>query len=377
MLFRARRGLKDEFDDIATGERCRRMHAVIAAMAEGLGGARDRQALSRHVRFCTGCRREATAMGLEDLVAEALRRGKLRRAMHRAAALFPIPPFLRRRTGANGDSLLERLGARLHAPMSSLGAAAGPAAEQAAGTLSKVAAVVAAAALIGGGGLAGKSSNDATAAGVPAPAAGALEQLGTAAASTGSLASAAAAVDPFGRIGGSPQAGGTSPARTGVDPSGTLGGQAEAILRQGGTLGATPVGGEPTGSNLIDQVTAPLQKQGIALPKLRVVQDAPSLLGSGGDGSTLEQLPKKITDTVAPVLPKTTPGGHLSVPSPSQVLQGPSSPSTPSAPSVPDTGLTTPDTSGTAPSSLLSTDGATDTVQGAVDGATQLQLPLR
>jgi len=52
MLFRARQGLRDEYGQIATGERCLRMRPVMARMAEGMGGLRDRRALARHVRGC-------------------------------------------------------------------------------------------------------------------------------------------------------------------------------------------------------------------------------------------------------------------------------------------------------------------------------------
>src|SRR5439155_14037029 len=64
MLSRARRSLKGQYDEIATGERCRRMRPVIAAAAGGLAGKRDRHALLRHVRDCRSCRQEALVMGL-------------------------------------------------------------------------------------------------------------------------------------------------------------------------------------------------------------------------------------------------------------------------------------------------------------------------
>src|SRR5439155_22194559 len=45
MLFRARRSLKDGFDDISTGERCHRMQALMAGLAEGDGGLRAERRL--------------------------------------------------------------------------------------------------------------------------------------------------------------------------------------------------------------------------------------------------------------------------------------------------------------------------------------------
>ena len=52
-LFRARQGLRDEYGQITTGERCLRLRPVMARMAEGIGGLRDRRALARHVRGCS------------------------------------------------------------------------------------------------------------------------------------------------------------------------------------------------------------------------------------------------------------------------------------------------------------------------------------
>jgi RNA polymerase sigma factor (sigma-70 family) len=157
MIFRARRGLKDEYDQITTGERCRRMHAVIASLAEGIGGVRDERALERHLRHCTACRQEAMAMGLAALVKRSDRRGRMRRVLDRAAALLPFPAMGWRRGGHVDGSLVDRLGGRAHATLTSFGAV-GPASEQAAGALPKAIAVLVAAALVGGGGLIGRQS---------------------------------------------------------------------------------------------------------------------------------------------------------------------------------------------------------------------------
>ena len=279
MLFRARRGLKDEYDEIATGERCRRMQPLIAALAEGLGGARDRHALARHVRFCVTCRREATAMGLGVFVTEALRRGRMKRALHRAASLFPIPPFLLRRRGggATADaSMLDRVGARFQAPLSQLGVAGGPAAENAAGALPKAVAVVAAAALIGGGGFVGQKSDGASAS-----------------AATGG--GNAAAVSSQGDRGNHPQpssaAGAvwswlhgpavrdTVPRSTGAAGGGGLGGLGSPALPGGGGLGFGG-GGQGGQSGLADPSSAAACSVEVAGARLAV---RPSLGGSLGD----------------------------------------------------------------------------------------------
>ena len=61
MLFRARRRLKTEFDDISTGERCTRAQATIAKLSSCRIGAREQRQLSCHLRDCAACRREAAA----------------------------------------------------------------------------------------------------------------------------------------------------------------------------------------------------------------------------------------------------------------------------------------------------------------------------
>ena len=103
MLFRARQGLRDEYGQIATGERCLRMRPVMARMAEGMGGLRDRRALARHVRGCQSCRRDAFAMGLAGSALEAPVPG-LRGGLSRVAALLPLPWLIHRRGDETGAS---------------------------------------------------------------------------------------------------------------------------------------------------------------------------------------------------------------------------------------------------------------------------------
>src|SRR3954468_22658436 len=76
MLFRARRTLKDGFDDIATGERCQRMQTVMVHLTDGRVGLRQERRLVRHLEDCAACRREAIALGLDDLVLGAPSRAK-------------------------------------------------------------------------------------------------------------------------------------------------------------------------------------------------------------------------------------------------------------------------------------------------------------
>ncbi len=168
MLFRARQGLRDEYGQIATGERCLRMRPVMARMAEGMGGLRDRRALARHVRGCQMCRRDAFAMGLAGSALEAPAKG-LRGGLSRVAALLPLPWLIHRRgdetgaassAGGGGGTLASQAQTAITQFTSTMGAGA---ADHAATAIHKAVAVVAAVAVVGGGGIvATKSGTQAT-----------------------------------------------------------------------------------------------------------------------------------------------------------------------------------------------------------------------
>ena len=137
-LFRARRRLTEEYDELVSGRRCERVQAIITSAAEGMLGARDRRKLARHTSTCQACRRHARRMGLEDVEAPTTVRGKL-------AALLPIPAFLRR--GSDGAGVAGGHGSSLAAQVSSLGAMADPVAA----TWTKAVAAAAALAFAGAG----------------------------------------------------------------------------------------------------------------------------------------------------------------------------------------------------------------------------------
>jgi hypothetical protein len=87
-LFRARRRLEREYREIEEGRRCQAVEHAIARIAEGMQSDTDPRRLSRRARRCAMCRRRARQMGVERL--------RVRRAAARAAALLPLPEFLRR-----------------------------------------------------------------------------------------------------------------------------------------------------------------------------------------------------------------------------------------------------------------------------------------
>ena len=127
-LFRARRRLEHEYEELEAGRRCAAVTQAIARLAEGMESVSDRRGLERHARRCTSCRRRARQLGVEPL---------RRRQARRAAALVPLP--------AAGW---------LRGPSDTLGSMAAPG-----GMLSeRVAALIAATALAGAGGIALQTS---------------------------------------------------------------------------------------------------------------------------------------------------------------------------------------------------------------------------
>jgi RNA polymerase sigma factor (sigma-70 family) len=93
-LFRARKRLTEEYDELVSGQRCTRIQSIIAAAGGTAPGTRDARRLARHVSHCQPCRRLAMAAGLDIT---SLPRTPVRRAIERAAGFLPLPAFLRAR----------------------------------------------------------------------------------------------------------------------------------------------------------------------------------------------------------------------------------------------------------------------------------------
>ena len=96
-LFRARRRLSEEYEELVSGERCRRIQAIIAGATGGRAGTRDERKMARHVSYCQPCRRAAFAAGFD---ADAL--APKRTVREKIAALLPLPAFLKRRIAGHG-----------------------------------------------------------------------------------------------------------------------------------------------------------------------------------------------------------------------------------------------------------------------------------
>ncbi len=130
-LFRARRRLTEEYDELVSGQRCLRIQSIILEAGETAPGTRDSRRLARHVAHCQPCRREAALAGLD--AALLAHRPARRRIAEKVASLLPLPAFLRARVVGNS------------APM------AGPLSEPMAAALSKAVAVAATLAIAGAG----------------------------------------------------------------------------------------------------------------------------------------------------------------------------------------------------------------------------------
>ena len=93
-LFRARRRLSDEYEELISGRRCERVQGLLAAVADGAVLNGESRRLARHLSHCQPCRRHAHEVGVAHLL-------PARQALPgRLAVLLPLPGFLRRRGGA-------------------------------------------------------------------------------------------------------------------------------------------------------------------------------------------------------------------------------------------------------------------------------------
>ncbi len=106
-LFRARRKLSEEYDELASGRRCTHVQNLVDTdqlYSLRRLGVRERRKVARHLAHCQPCRRHARLAGVdESLFTQPGLIGKI-------AALLPIP-WLRARRGPSGASSAHRLAA--------------------------------------------------------------------------------------------------------------------------------------------------------------------------------------------------------------------------------------------------------------------------
>jgi RNA polymerase sigma factor (sigma-70 family) len=155
-LFRARRRLGEEYEELVSGRRCEQVQATIdAAGTKTLRsfGLRQRRQLTRHLAHCQPCRHVARMAGWND--AEL----KPRSIAARVAALLPFP-LLRWRRGGGADAAAEgSLPSQQLAAHSSLQRLAGLAEPLSSAGLGRAAAVAALALAGAGGGIATLTSH--------------------------------------------------------------------------------------------------------------------------------------------------------------------------------------------------------------------------
>lgn len=314
-LFRARRRLTEEYEELLSGARCQRIQSIIAGAAESVvPGARDQRRLARHVSHCQPCRRQARLAGLDIPVTAD------RPVRQRIAAMLPLPLFLRERWSAdNADAT--GLGS---SPLggfaqwsAQLGATVDPGWLKAAATAATVAVAGA------GAGLAGDT------AGSPAAVGGGLTQLvprlesGDDAAKRFSAGARPVVADRL-RSGAGPVVGGEAPSsRLASDATRSEDGPAG-----GGSTGSdAPAAGGP---GVVDQASPGLG-------------DVAATVTGGGSGSSVSDPSTGAGDT-APSEDPAAPSQGLSAPTSSPALQPPSGeqpaasppPVAMSAPAVPE-----------------------------------------
>ncbi len=100
-LFRARKRLTEEYEEIVSGERCLRVQRIVDASGGRAAGRRDQRRMGRHLAYCQPCRRYA---GRAGIALETVARPAAGAA--RIAAFLPLPAFLRRRWGGDDGAPL-------------------------------------------------------------------------------------------------------------------------------------------------------------------------------------------------------------------------------------------------------------------------------
>ena len=285
-LFRARRRLTEEYDDLVTGARCMRIQSLIVTAAGGAAGhARRRAGSPATSSHCQPCRREAMAAGLDAAILTHVPLRK--RAAAKVAGLLPFPLFERFRGNA-----------ATHAPMLSEGLSGGW------GKLATAAAVVAAGVGAAGVGtqIARHDSSDAS-----------PKRAAATSTSGGAADKSAAATATVHRAAGSSLEGELRFGRKGREEErpGRPAGRVRARPAGGSSAGTQPVaaGGTGAGSSgggtSLPKVTLPTSAGDPAAPVKQVVNQVTQPVAPVVNGVTQSTAPvtDPVTDTVHQVLP--------------------------------------------------------------------------
>jgi RNA polymerase sigma factor (sigma-70 family) len=360
-LFRARRRLSEEYEDLSSGRRCARVQSLIDSGDRPLKtlGVRDRRQLTRHLGHCEPCRRRAQIMGLE--LDERTR--EPRRAVARIAALLPLPlTLLRWRRGPSSDEAAVQSGSHSIAVVQSLQNAAqlvDPSGPTMAFGRAAAAAVAIAVASAGGGLVASLGAGPA-----PKPRARVAASASRHPASSSAQLAAAAARRSGPADAGSQQvADGLEPAGSAGRLSGTSSGTADPRPGLGRSDGAgqaasgvaTQTPSDSAGSSRAPSSTA--AGEAVSVPGV-AAQGTSSGAGTSTPTAPGSDSPQAPSTPRAPNLPSGAP--NLSAPQPPSVSTG----------SVQN--LQTPSTS---PSQVQSTAGGGPSTVDQAAGGAQQQLP--
>ena len=347
-LFRARRRLSGEYEELVSGERCRRIQAIIAGATGGRAGTRDERKMARHVSYCQPCRRAAFAAGFD---AEALT--PKRTVREKIAALLPLPAFLKRRIAGHGSDEAAATSAGGHAAtLAQLSTAAATYADPAmhwGKAVAKAAAV--AAAVVGAGvaahdtGLIGATPRDERPAAISSPATQSRD-------AAGSLTTRPAA---NGTSNGSGSTGGSTPSSTPSSGASSSSGSSAGA----GSSGGSPSSSDPAGGDPVKSATSRLPSADDN-PVTKTIKHL-TQPGSGGVPVKTPEVPKvEVPKVELPKLPDPPP----SLPDPGGVVSG----ATGAVNNA--TGAATGAVNGATGAAGGAVNGATGAAGGAVTGAT-------
>jgi RNA polymerase sigma factor (sigma-70 family) len=313
-LFRARRRLSEEYEELISGERCRRIQGIIAGATDGRIGVRDERKMARHVSYCQPCRRAAFAAGFDPATLRPRRTVR-----EKIAALLPLPGFAKRWIAGSGHP-------------SSLWSAAAHYAEPTSGAWMKAAAAAAAVIVAGIGADAvvphgGHATKPATSTPAVAPAA-ATTSARQPSATTGHQGGSATIAHS-----GKSKHSGSSVSSTAKKPGGTGSGSG-----QGGSSGSSPSTSGKSASS------------------------------SGGSDDPIKAAAKSVTDKLPTTTTTSTPSVQVpDVQLPSTQLPTVQVPTVPSAPAPVNDAVDT--VNGTVSTTTGTVDGAVSTTTGTVNGA--------
>ena len=330
-LFRARRKLSEEYDELASGRRCEQVQTVVdsgAAVRLRALGVKERRRLTQHLSHCVGCRQHALLAGVDERLL------KPRSIADKIAAFLPFGG-LWRWPGRRGGSAAARAHGSGHLAASGAAQAAGAAGSSVA--IAPTVAAVAALAIAGaGGGIAiaqhtqpahhpaaarhvTTHSAGGSGTGSNAPSAGHATG-GSAGTGTGAAASQTASTRPTaaGSTTG-PTALGAGPTRSGTSSPGSAanqptGGAGSPTSTTGASNSTPPSGSSPTSlvnnktiinsGHTLNKVTAPVKKS-IAKTIDPITKATNPVTGTVN--KVLASPPVKgVTD---PITKATTPGG--------------------------------------------------------------------